>query len=46
MGYTKVREYRAGKKDWREAGLPMERDGQIESRAPGVPAPGAPASAG
>ena len=44
MGYTKVREYREGKKDWRQAGLPMERDGQIESRAPG--ASGAPASSG
>ena len=43
MGYTEVREYREGKKDWREAGLPMEREGQIESRAP---APGASASSG
>jgi len=26
QGYTNVREYVAGKKDWREAGLPVERD--------------------
>jgi rhodanese-related sulfurtransferase len=25
QGYTNVREYVAGKKDWREAGLPLER---------------------
>ena len=25
QGYTNVREYVAGKKDWREAGLPVER---------------------
>lgn len=42
MGYTNVREYREGKKDWRAAGLPMERDGQIEPRASG--ASGAPAA--
>ena len=30
MGYTRVREYREGKKAWRDAGLPMERNGQIE----------------
>lgn len=26
MGYTNVREYSAGKKDWVDAGLPMVRD--------------------
>ena len=31
LGYTRVREYRAGKKDWRDAGLPMERNGQPET---------------
>lgn len=25
LGYTTVREYVAGKKDWREAGLPLEK---------------------
>jgi rhodanese-related sulfurtransferase len=25
QGYTNVREYVEGKKDWREAGLPLER---------------------
>jgi rhodanese-related sulfurtransferase len=25
LGYTNVREYRDGKKDWVDAGLPMER---------------------
>jgi rhodanese-related sulfurtransferase len=25
LGYTNVREYVAGKKDWREAGLPLEK---------------------
>jgi len=25
MGYTNVREYTAGKKDWIDAGLPMEK---------------------
>ena len=25
MGYTAVREYAAGKKDWMDAGLPVER---------------------
>jgi rhodanese-related sulfurtransferase len=25
LGYTNVREYAAGKKDWKEAGLPVER---------------------
>ena len=28
-----VREYREGKKGWRDAGLPMERNGQIEERS-------------
>jgi rhodanese-related sulfurtransferase len=31
QGYTNVREYVEGKKDWREAGLPLERD-QAASR--------------
>lgn len=26
MGYTRVREYREGKKDWQAAGLPLEKD--------------------
>jgi len=26
MGYTNVREYSAGKKDWIDAGLPMVKD--------------------
>jgi len=26
LGYTNVREYVEGKKAWRDAGLPMERD--------------------
>ena len=25
LGFTNVREYAAGKKDWRDAGLPLER---------------------
>jgi hypothetical protein len=25
LGYTNVREYVEGKKDWREAGLPLEK---------------------
>jgi rhodanese-related sulfurtransferase len=38
QGYTNVREYAAGKKDWREAGLPIER---LEPQASGVPEPDA-----
>lgn len=34
MGYTNVRDFPEGKKGWREAGLPMERNGQIESPSP------------
>jgi hypothetical protein len=26
MGYTNIREYSAGKKDWIDAGLPMVKD--------------------
>jgi len=26
MGYTKVWDYVAGKRDWQEAGLPMSKD--------------------
>jgi len=26
MGYTNIREYSAGKKDWIDAGLPMMKD--------------------
>jgi len=26
MGYTNVREYTGGKKDWQEAGLPLVKD--------------------
>lgn len=29
LGYTKVYEYREGKKDWKEAGLPMVVSGDI-----------------
>jgi rhodanese-related sulfurtransferase len=31
LGYTNVREYVQGKKDWREAGLPLERDADQRS---------------
>jgi hypothetical protein len=27
MGYKNVREYAAGKRDWREAGMPLEGGG-------------------
>lgn len=34
QGYTNVREYAAGKKEWRESGLPLERsDGQASGAA-------------
>ena len=26
MGYTRVREYRGGKKEWQDAGLPLEKE--------------------
>jgi hypothetical protein len=26
MGYTRVREYKGGKKEWQASGLPLERD--------------------
>jgi hypothetical protein len=29
LGYTNVREYVEGKKDWRAAGLPLERRDQV-----------------
>jgi hypothetical protein len=31
MGYTNLREYKEGKKDWMEAGLPVEGEGHRES---------------
>jgi hypothetical protein len=38
QGYTNVREYAEGKKDWREAGLPIER---FERQPSGVTEPDA-----
>ena len=37
-GYTNVREYAEGKKDWRESGLPTER---VERQTSEVPEPDA-----
>jgi rhodanese-related sulfurtransferase len=33
LGYTKVREYAEGKKDWVDAGLPVEREGTTAQAA-------------
>jgi hypothetical protein len=30
-GYTNVREYKEGKKDWRAAGLSLERTNQLRA---------------
>jgi hypothetical protein len=33
MGYTNIREYKEGKQDWLDAGLPVESEGQDRKRA-------------
>jgi hypothetical protein len=30
MGYTNIREYKEGKQDWLEAGLPVEGEGHLD----------------
>ena len=32
MGYTNVMEYKGGKQDWIDAGLPVESDGPRDDR--------------
>jgi hypothetical protein len=32
MGYTNIREYKEGKRDWQQAGLPMEGEGASGDR--------------
>jgi len=29
MGYTNVKEYKGGKKEWTEAGLPLEKEWEL-----------------
>jgi hypothetical protein len=31
VGYTNIREYKEGKRDWQQAGLPTEGEGQGEA---------------
>jgi rhodanese-related sulfurtransferase len=44
MGYTNVREYAGGKRDWIAAGLPVEGESRLRARSAAAQTPTAPAT--